>query len=129
MTVDYADRARALVGVRFRPQGRSGDGLDCVGVIIRTFDMDADAARRNYRLRGDHRAELEAGLLSEFRRVARTQLRLGDVMLMRVADDQLHLGVRTRGGFVHAHAGLGVVVETPGMPDWPVLSAYRKRAR
>jgi hypothetical protein len=129
MSVNYADRARALVGTRFRAQGRGGEGLDCVGVILRTFDLDADTSRRSYRLRGDHHAELEAGLLSEFRRVALTRVRPGDVMLMRVADDQLHVGVRTRDGFVHAHAGFGRVVETPGMPEWPLVSAFRKRVR
>jgi hypothetical protein len=50
-------------------------------------------------------------------------------MLMRVSDDQLHLGVRTADGFVHAHAGLRRVVETPGAPQWPVLGVYRKRRR
>jgi murein DD-endopeptidase / murein LD-carboxypeptidase len=57
------------------------------------------------------------------------QLRSGDVMLMEVADEQLHLGIRTDCGFVHAHAGIGFVVETPGLPTWPVVSVYRKRAR
>jgi len=50
-------------------------------------------------------------------------------MLMRVADDQLHLGIRTTAGFVHAHARIGRVVETPGQPEWPVLGFFRKRAR
>jgi hypothetical protein len=50
-------------------------------------------------------------------------------MLMKVAGDQLHIGVRTDAGFVHAHAGLRRVVETPGMPDWPFVGIYRKRRR
>jgi hypothetical protein len=50
-------------------------------------------------------------------------------MLMQVSDDQLHLGVRTAAGFVHAHAHLRRVVETPGLPEWPLLGAYRKRRR
>src|SRR5438067_6003395 len=70
MKSNYAERARALVGIQFRPQGRSDDGLDCIGVILRTFALEAGAARQNYRLRGDHRAELEAGLLGQFRRIA-----------------------------------------------------------
>jgi hypothetical protein len=51
----------------------------------------------------------------------------GDVMLFEVASDQVHLAVRTDAGFVHAHAGIGRVVETPGIPQWPVISAYRRR--
>jgi lipoprotein Spr len=128
MTVNYAERARLLVGTRFRPQGRADDALDCVGVVLRTFELDASIPK-NYRLRGDHRSELERGLLKRFRRVAMQQLRPGDVMLLRVAHEQLHLGVRTNCGFVHAHAGIGRVVETPGLPDWPVLGVYRKRTQ
>ena len=36
---------------------------------------------------------------------------------------------RTDRGFVHAHAGIGRVVETPGEPEWPVIGTYRKRLR
>jgi lipoprotein Spr len=46
---------------------------------------------------------------------------------MEVAREQLHLAVRTDIGFVHAHARIGRVVETPGLPEWPLLAVYRKR--
>ena len=129
MAMTFEARARALLGVPFRLQGRDEHGVDCIGVIIRSFGLNASAIRRDYRLRGDYRSELEQGLLDRFRRVRPEQLRSGDVMLMRVAGDQLHLGVRTDRGFVHADAGIGLVVETPGDPPWPVLGAYRKRIR
>lgn len=129
MTIDYGERARALVGTRFRPQGRGPEGLDCVGVVIATFELDRDAFRRNYRLRGDHREEIEAALRHHFGRVPAPEIRAGDLMLMSAGNRQLHLGVRTRDGFVHAHAGIGRVVETPGPPEWPVLASYRRRAR
>jgi lipoprotein Spr len=127
MSIDYAARARALVGVRFRPQGRAEDALDCVGLVLATFGISADAVRRNYRLRGERREAIEAQLLAHFRRVSPQRLQAGDVMLLQAGEDQLHLAVRTAAGFVHAHAGIGKVVETPGVPDWPLLSAYRKR--
>jgi hypothetical protein len=129
MTIDYAARARALVGARFRPQGRGEGGLDCVGVVIAAFDLPSDAVRRDYALHGNDPAEMRATLDRFFRRVARTRLRAGDVMLFAAGEGQLHLGVRTDRGFVHAHAGLRRVVETPGLPEWPLLSAYRKRRR
>jgi hypothetical protein len=50
-------------------------------------------------------------------------------MVMTIRERQLHLGVRTADGFVHAHAGLRRVVETPGMPEWPLVGAYRRRVR
>lgn len=129
MTINYAERARALVGTRFRPQGRGSDGLDCVGVAIAAFALDPGAAPRNYRLRGEHRPEIESALRKYFRRVPTAQTQAGDLMLMSAGPEQLHLGVRTAAGFVHAHAGIRLVVETPGMPEWPLLASYRRRRR
>jgi lipoprotein Spr len=126
---DFPQRARALVGTPFRPQGRSELGLDCIGLILATFEIPTDAVRRNYRLRGDHRAELEGGLRAHFRRVSGQRAQAGDVILMAVTESQFHLGVRTAAGLVHAHAGIGRIVETPGSPQWPVIGIYRKRVR
>jgi murein DD-endopeptidase / murein LD-carboxypeptidase len=129
MKIDYAARARALVGVPFRTQGRGEGGLDCVGVVVETFGIEPETVRRNYRLRGNHFEELTKCLDAEFRRVPNTQLRLGDVMLLAAGPDQPHLAIRTDGGFVHAHAGIRRVVETPGRAEWPLLRVYRKRSR
>jgi lipoprotein Spr len=127
MTIDYAARAQALVGTRFRAQGRGEGGLDCVGVVLMTFGIPVDAVRRDYRLRGDHLGEVRETLAKHFRRVPRTQLRTGDMMLLQTGEGQLHLAIRTGKGFVHAHAGIGRAVETPGLPEWPLLGVYRKR--
>lgn len=127
MKIDYAERARALVGTRFRAQGRGEGGLDCIGVVLATFAMDSERVRSDYSLAGNHLSELHAGLATEFRKVPAARLRPGDVMLMSAGERQLHLGVRTEAGFVHAHAGIRRVVETPGMPPWPIVAVYRKR--
>jgi cell wall-associated NlpC family hydrolase len=127
MRIDYAERARALVGTRFRPQGRGAGGLDCVGLVLATFGLAGDRAPGNYRLRGHREADAKRCLEQSFRRVCK--LAAGDVMLMQVAADQLHLAVRTNAGFVHAHAGIGRIVETPGMPEWPLLGIYRISSR
>lgn len=130
MRIDHVERARALVGTRFRPQGRVPEyGLDCVGLILRVFGVPATAARRDYRLRGDHQRELTRALGKPFRRVARTQRRAGDILLLQVAPDQFHLGILTASGFIHADARLGVVIETPGPPAWPVIAVFRARTR
>jgi len=129
MQPDFAERARALIGTAFRPQGRETYGLDCVGLVLRTFDLPADSVRRDYCLKGDHRDEVFSELKRLFRKVTMTGQRPGDVMVMAVRDDQLHLGIQTDLGFVHAHAGIGRVVETPGRPEWPVLAVFRRRGR
>lgn len=127
MTMDYAARARSLVGTRFRAQGRGDDGLDCVGVVLATFEIPTDAVRRDYSLRGNHMSEVRVELDRNFRRVPKRQLRPGDVMLLGAAEEQTHLAVWTGQGFVHANAGIRRVVEAPGMPEWPLLGVYRKR--
>ena len=128
MKPDYAARARALVGVRFRPQGRApGMGLDCVGLVICAFSLQSNLVRSDYRLRGDHLHEILAGLAKAFRRIAAGQRRNGDVLVLQVARDQLHLAILTAGGFIHADARLGRVVETPGPAPWPLVAVFRRR--
>ena len=129
MSIDYAERARALVGTRFRPQGRDPNGLDCVGVIVEIFAIEPAKVRRDYKLSGDHSGEVCATLKPYFRKGSVAQLRRGDLLVMAVTDRQTHLAVRTDRGFVHAHAGLRRVVETPGLPEWPVIGAFRRRVR
>jgi len=126
MKADFVAGARALVGTPFRAQGRDpSKGLDCVGLVLEVFGIPIDTVRRNYRLRGEHRAEIETELARFFRAVRSGKP--GDLMLLRVAPAQLHLGVCTSRGFVHADARLGRTVETPGEPRWTVLGTFRKR--
>src|SRR6476661_2811160 len=77
MQPDFAERARALIGTAFRPQGRETYGLDCVGLILRTFDLPADSVRRDYCLKGDHRDEVFSELKRLFRKVTMTGQRPG----------------------------------------------------
>ena len=119
-------RARALVGCRFRPQGRSPElGVDCIGVACVAFEIPADEVPCDYRLRGNFRDRIERELGGCLTRVAEGDVRPGDLMLLAVATDQVHLAVKTNVGFVHADAGLRKVAEVPGSPPWPMIAAYR----
>ena len=121
-------RARALVGTRFRPQGRDPVmGLDCVGLIVSAFTLPGDGIRRDYRLRGPHGGELKAELRRHFRRISAGAMRGGDVMLCAVAADPMHLAIECGGSFVHADARLRKIVETPGNPGWPIVAVFRRR--
>lgn len=126
--VDYEARALALIGTRFRLQGRGQGALDCLGLMIEVYAIPGNEVRKDYRLRGDHGGEITAGLKSYFRTVAAGAARAGDALLFRIADDQYHFAVKTERGFIHAHAGIGKVVEHPGLPEWPVAGAFRRRA-
>ena len=123
------ERARGLIGTRFRAQGRdAATGIDCVGLVLITHRVPGAAVARDYALRGVPRDVIEAGLERWFRRVARTRVRAGDVVLLRVADDVLHLGISSGVGVIHADLRHGVV-ERPGTAPWPVIGAYRRRVR
>jgi cell wall-associated NlpC family hydrolase len=117
-----AARARALVGTRFRAQGRGEDGLDCVGLVAAA--LGRPDVRRDYALRGGCVAEVE-GELSRAGLVRAQGRGAGDVLVMQAGPGQLHLGIWTGPGLVHADAGLRRVVERPGEPPWPVVSAWR----
>ena len=116
-------RARALVGCRFRPQGRSpADGLDCIGLVA--LAIDACDVPRNYALRGGAPArlarELSAGGLKPVETMAP-----GDVIIVKTGPGQLHLGVFTGTGLVHGDAGLRRVTERPLPWPWPILGIWR----
>lgn len=122
------ERARQLIGTPFRAQGRDPvHGLDCLGLIIASFGLDAPIA--TYRLRGDYRRWLLAEARRWFRRVPRRQARIGDVLLLQSGQRQLHMAILAESSFIHADAGLKRVVETPGCPPWPILDVLRRRKR
>lgn len=128
MSNRFVERARALVGTRFRPQGRDAEtGLDCVGLALAVFGIPATSVRRDYALRGPHKEELCRQVLRFFRRVPNGRVRPGDLMISECETDQLHLSICAGDSFVHADARLRRVVETPGRPSWPWFGTFRRR--
>lgn len=59
--------------------------------------------------------------------MTRTSRRPGDILLLKVTNDQFHLAIDAGRSLIHADANLGLVVEVPGEPAWPVVAAYRRR--
>lgn len=104
-----------MVGVPFRPQGRDRlAGLDCVGLVWAAYAAAGRVllAPCDYPLRGWSGERIAAALAAAgFHRV--DDRRDGDVALIALAARQFHLGVIGPASFVHAHAGLRRVVETP----------------
>jgi hypothetical protein len=120
-------RGRALIGVRFRAQGRSVEhGLDCIGVARMASGTSETGGRRHYCLRASDpeiaNGEFEA---CGFLRLAPCEAEAGDLLLVRPGPDRLHVVILTDLGYLHADAGLRRVVEVPGAVPWPVLSAWR----
>jgi hypothetical protein len=125
--VDIAARACAVVGTRFRPQGRTArEGVDCVGVAAFACGLPSERVPRNYALRGQALGEIE-GQLRDLgcRRVADHVLELGDIVLCRPGPAQYHMVIITPFGFVHADAALRRVVQRPYPIPWTLESAWR----
>ena len=116
-------RARALIGTRFLPQGRTAaDGLDCIGLVA--LAVGARNVPRDYPLRGGSPARLEAGLKSAGLGPVQDMV-AGDVLVLAPGAGQQHLGLFTGTGLVHGDAGLRRVVERPLPLPWPVLGIWR----
>lgn len=117
-----ATLARGAVGTRFRLHGRGSDGLDCVGLAGLAYEV---AVPTGYPLRSNDLAAVEAVAAAAGLERA-TTASVGDLIALASGPGQLHLGVTTADGFVHADASLRRVVERPGAPPWPVLARWRR---
>lgn len=124
------ERARSLVGVRFRPQGRSAElGLDCIGLAMLAFGLPANRVRADYRLSGGTSDEIETVLGEFLCRVPTVERHPGDLLLVKPGAGQLHLLIGTTAGYVHSDIRLRRVVEVPGPVPWPVVSAWRREQK
>lgn len=130
-----AERALQLCGSNFRLHGRSADhGLDCIGLVAQCLaaaDVSCEVPT-GYSIRGGSAEQIvavmeRAGFIVLSRDVGHDKIPLceGDIVLARPSPVQWHLMVRVSDGFVHAHAGLGRVVFTPGPAPWPVIKLFR----
>ena len=120
---DIVLRARALIGTRFRPQGRTAaEGLDCIGLVA--LAVDVRTVPRDYVLRSGAIGRLAAELrASGLHRVA--EMRPGDVLILAPGAGQLHLGLFSGRGLIHADAVLRRVVERPLPLPWPAIDIWR----
>lgn len=121
---EVAARARALVGTKFRPQGRQPDqGLDCIGLVVLAAGIPDALVPRRYSARS------AISVPPELREMARPvppeDAAAGDALIVRTGPGQHHMLILVPDGFVHADFRLGRVAEVPGAVPWPVISAWR----
>lgn len=96
--------------------------------VGRTIDNAANLPE-SYPLRGGDIQQFEHLLRRSGFVRRKAGWRRGDVLVLRPGPAQVHLGLWTGESLIHADAGLGRIVETPGIPCWPVLSAWLRRGR
>lgn len=120
-------RARRLIGTRFRPQGRDPEhGLDCIGVAMMATGVPKERVRRDYCLHSNNPDEVNGDFdACGFVRIAPAAAGAADVLLVRPAPTALHVVILTDQGYLHAAMRLRRVVEVPGAPPWPIVSAWR----
>jgi murein DD-endopeptidase / murein LD-carboxypeptidase len=115
--------ALSLIGAPFRLHGRDPvTGLDCVGVAALAFGVRD--VPRGYSVRTADGAGVVALIDAAGLKRVRREPAAGDLVLLKSGPAQCHLVVMTAVGFVHADAGIGRVVETPGPPPWPVIAVW-----
>lgn len=125
-----AARARALVGTRFRPQGRDPAlGLDCVGAAAAAARIPRGRVPNGYDLRGQALAEIEHALCDlGWQPLVGATPRPGDILVCAPGPSQFHIAIIVEDGFVHADAVLRRVVERPLPVPWRVVGAWRPAA-
>jgi cell wall-associated NlpC family hydrolase len=114
--------ARALIGTPFRIDGRTHQGLDCVGMIALLFEKEREIAA-HYPMRTS-RSDLWVKELNRLLTRRTGKAEMGDALLLSPSPLTFHLGLWTGSSLIHADAKLRRVVETPGDPSWPALGAW-----
>ena len=105
-----------MIGARFRAQGHDpAGGLDCVGLVWAAYARAGYRLARpaDYPLRGWPSGRIEAALMAAGFQPVDGPARVGDVALIAHPARQYHLVLLGPDSFIHAHAGLRRVVETP----------------
>lgn len=100
------------MGVPTRKDGRSRQGVDCLGLILCVYqEVGADLGPFLSRARQQDKDRMEH--LSDGRFVSVTDRRPGDVMIMQSlkASEPHHFGLYTGSSVIHAHSKYGKVIE------------------
>lgn len=130
----FVSAARACIGVRWRHQGRSLQGLDCGGLVVYALARVSRVVRDSIGYgRVAYRSSLEDVLEDNFGdMLPKEGMRVGDVALMRFKGAPSHVGVvgdYIYAGFslIHAFAQNKKVVEGRIDDEWQnsIVGVYR----
>lgn len=120
--------ARQALGTPFRLHGRKLEsGVDCVGLVAAVLERAGIIVPPlpRYAMRNLTTAQF-APLIKQLSLASvNGPLSAGDILVLKPAPAQLHLGIMTSCGLIHADARLGKVVLSPARPDWPLITVLR----
>ena len=126
--------ARAYLGAPFRHQGRSAQGLDCVGLLV----LVARAlGQPHHDVTGYTRRATGRGFLEHFQahlvEIPPQAARPGDVLVFVETLYPCHTGILSQkdgcAHLIHAHALRGCVLEEPFIGEWPAKLRFSFRFR
>lgn len=108
------DEARSFVGVKFRHQGRSCEGVDCAGLLYCVYDRIVGLDKDYYQYQDGLKSGMVFRKMRDYGdRISRESAGPGDVVLMCFGGSSTHLGILTDQGMIHADRFIGKVVEHP----------------
>ena len=114
---DIINAARNYLGVRYKHQGRTRFGLDCLGLVVRVAhdlslsnedSTDYGSVPDGKRLMREMDARLDITM----------NAKPGDVLLMRFDKNPQHLAIMTDKGIIHSYAQVRGVVEHRLDDEW-----------
>lgn len=122
----FINHARSLIGTPFVHQGRSTDGVDCVGLVVlcaKEIGADTSGDKTNYS-RLPHGVLLP--ILSEIMEKV-DDWKPADILVMKFLNEPTHIGIWTGSTLIHTYSSLKKVVEHRLDDKWKkrVVSAYR----
>lgn len=123
---EIVSAARKYLGVRWRHQGRSSLGVDCLGLLVLVGkDLGLESRDTTDYARLPDGARLMRELDEQLTRVAEHQA--GDILLMRFNSSPQHLAIKTDIGIIHAYAQARKVVEHSLDSVWSsrIVCSYR----
>lgn len=127
------DFARSFKGTPYKHQGRSVNGIDCVGILVllgNELDVYHESERRYSRNPKSFgiKQEMEKILV----KIDKKDIKYGDILLFRMITDPQHVGVVTEYseqsfGIVHCYQSVGKVVEHRLNDKWidRIVQAYK----
>lgn len=110
---NLVNEARTWLGVRFRHQGRTRNGVDCIGLLIAVAQNALEIAPviiNNYGRR-PHQQDIFNDIKNHLNKIDRKNLQPGDIVQMRLGQQATHFGMFTGPSIIHSAAIYRKVVE------------------
>lgn len=115
------DEARKLEGIRYQHEGRTEEGLDCVGLpyfLSKKFELEIDNVR-NYSMLPDGKMLLRNLKEKCGKQKNKNEAKAGDILLMRFAEEPQHVAILLEDDYIiHSYLKVRKVVIHRYSQEW-----------